>query len=100
MNDTDIVTQIQNPLAPVVIGLIRALSMERDAHTSTRAVLHEAIALVREQDQKLDRERASRFDLLSQYRALISGRTKAEERQALDEAAETVDASHGRSKAA
>ena len=78
----------ENALAPVVVGLIRALSLEREAHESTRFVLHEALALMADQDRKLDRERANRLHLLDQYRAAMSGRTNAEERQALDEARE------------
>ena len=86
MNDTNIVNENgpvpQNPLAPVVVGLIRALSMEREAHDSTRVVLHQAVEMMGDQDRKLDRERASRLHLLAQYRDLLNGRTKAVERQA------------------
>lgn len=87
MNDTHSIherpTTLPNPLAPVVVGLIRSLSMERDAHESTRCVLREAIAMMANQDRKLDIERSNRLDLLAQYRAAISGRTNAEERQAI-----------------
>jgi hypothetical protein len=85
MSDTTIVnpnaTCSHNPLASVVVGLIRALSMERDAHESTKVVLHEAVTMMGEQDRQLDRERASRLHLLAQYRELVSGRTKGDERQ-------------------
>lgn len=86
MSDTNIVTEDQtrrhNPLAPVVVGLIRALSLERDAHDSTKVVLNEAVTMMGELDRKLDGERANRLHLLAQYRAAMSGRTNAEERQA------------------
>lgn len=75
MSDTNIVTEndtvSQNALAPVVVGLIRALSMEREAHESTRVVLREAVAMMGEQDRQIDRERASRLHLLEQYRELV-----------------------------
>jgi hypothetical protein len=68
MNDTEIVTHTCNPLAPVVVGLIRSLSMERAAHDSTRFVLHEAISMLHDQDRQLDRARDSARCLREQIR--------------------------------
>jgi hypothetical protein len=90
MNDTSILHESRNttanPLAPVVVGLVRALSMERDAHESTRFVLHEAVNMLSEQDRQIDRERTYRLHLLEQYRVVVSDRAAAEARQAIDEA--------------
>lgn len=78
---------VQNPLAPVVIGLIRALRIEHQAHDSTREVLHAAVAFAAEKDRENDRTRARYLNLLAEFRAMASGRTSAEERQQIDEAA-------------
>lgn len=81
MSDTNILNDsesvFQNPLAPVLVELIRELS-------STRAVLHEAVTMLGEQERKLDRERASRLHLLKEYRAIVGGHTRGDTRQRLE----------------
>lgn len=81
----------QNHLASLVIGLTRALSRVRDEARSERECLQEvvrvAVEFAAEADRKYCRVQARYLDLLAQHRALVSGRTNAAERQAIDEAA-------------
>jgi len=81
----------QNHLAALVVGLTRALSRVRDEARDEREHLQEAVRaaveFAAEADRKYSRVRTRYLELLAQHRALVSGRTNAEERQAIDEAA-------------
>lgn len=70
-------------LVPVVLELIRELRAEREAY-------HVAVGIIAERDARLDRLRAQNIHLRAQLRAVMSGRTIADERQALDEDARTA----------
>lgn len=78
----------RNPLAPVVVDLIRQLRAEREAK-------HVAVGLIAERDGEVKRVRAENIHLRAQLRAMFSGQTIADERQALE-----TDADHRSVKAA
>lgn len=81
----------QNRLADLVIGLTRAISKLRDESRDERSRLGDlfrgAVEFAAESERRYNRLQARYLDLLAQHRALVSGRTNAAERQALDEAA-------------
>lgn len=65
-------------LAPVVLELIRELRAVREAY-------HVAVGIIAERDARLERLRAENRHVRTQLRAVLSGRTIADERLALDE---------------
>lgn len=70
-------------LAPVVLELIRELRAVREAY-------HVAVGIIAERNARLKGLRDENIHLRAQLRAVVTGRTVADERQALDENARTA----------
>jgi hypothetical protein len=81
-----------NPLAPVLLNVIRVARDRGVQLRAARAVLVTAIGLLADRDRQLDDERSQKEHLRAQIRACVSGRTIAEERHAIADEREAVDA--------
>ncbi|MCC7177065.1 MAG: hypothetical protein IT177_01625 [Acidobacteria bacterium] len=70
--------------AALVVRLVRELAAARRARDAYREALQAAVAVIRARDEALTRLRDTNAHLRAQVRAAVSGRTLAEERQAIE----------------
>lgn len=78
--------------AAVAVSLIRELAAARRARDAYREALQAAVAVIKARDEALTRLRDTNAHLRAQLRAAVSGRTLAEERQAIEAEALGEDA--------
>lgn len=73
-----------NPLTPALLDTIRLARARGVELLEVRTWLRDALAVIAERDRALDHLRAENIHLRAQLRAALSGRTIAEERQAIE----------------
>lgn len=72
-------------LARTLVDLLRLVQTLRAEYAALSELMGIALESNRDLEKQLARARDRYLSLLAQHRALISGRTNAEERQAIDE---------------
>lgn len=70
--------------ARIIVDLLRLVRTLRSEYEGLSLVLSVSLEQGREQDRRIASSRERYLSLLAQHRALMSGRTHAEERQALE----------------
>lgn len=78
-------TERVGALSRIVIDLLRLIRTLREEYAALSGLLGMTLELKREGDRQLEAAQHRYLWLLAQHRALMSGRSNAEERQDLDE---------------
>ena len=75
-----------------IVDLLRLVRTLREEYAALSMVLGVALDLVRDHERHVTASRERYLWLLAQHRALMTGRTNAEERQDIDESATLAEA--------
>ena len=78
-------TQKIASMSRTIVDLLRLVRTLRGEYNALSLVCGEALTLAHEQDRQMKAARERYLSLLAQHRALMSGRTNAEERQTLEQ---------------
>jgi len=90
---TELLTAKVGSMSRTIVDLLRLVRTLRAEYTALSEVLGIALEMLRESDRQLKAARDRYLSLLAQHRALISGRTNAEERQKIDETHQLAEVS-------